>query len=51
MRALRALDPAPLIAVGGQAFLGDAQHALATGADVYAIDAGMLTRELAVRFA
>ena len=50
-RAATHVDPVPLIAVGGQAFLGEAQHALATGADVYAADARMLLCELEVRFA
>jgi methanogenic corrinoid protein MtbC1 len=51
VHALRALDPAPLIAVGGQAFGGEESFALATGADLFALDAEGLTRELAVRFA
>ena len=48
--ALRALDPAPLVAVGGQAFGGDAAVALRTGADLYATDAGALVRALEERF-
>ena len=50
VRALRELDQPPLIAVGGQAFAGDATTALATGADVYADDGDALVRELALRF-
>jgi MerR family transcriptional regulator, light-induced transcriptional regulator len=50
VRRLRALDPAPVVAVGGQAFLGEPRLAQATGADVYAVDAEMLLRELEVRF-
>jgi methanogenic corrinoid protein MtbC1 len=48
--ALRALDPAPVIAVGGQAFGGDADVALATGADLYASNAAEFVRELAILF-
>jgi methanogenic corrinoid protein MtbC1 len=51
VRALHALDPAPVVAVGGQAFGDEPAHALATGADIYAADAQALTSELAVRFA
>jgi methanogenic corrinoid protein MtbC1 len=51
VEAMRALDPVPLIAVGGQAFGGEKSFALATGADLFALDAEGLTRELAVRFA
>ncbi|HEY6889679.1 MAG TPA: cobalamin-dependent protein, partial [Solirubrobacter sp.] len=39
VRVLRALEPAPVIAVGGLAFAGDATRALATGADLFATDA------------
>ena len=34
--ALRGLDPAPFVLVGGQAFGGSAERALRTGADAYA---------------
>ena len=37
--ALRGLEPAPLVLVGGQAFGGSAERALRTGADAYAEDA------------
>jgi MerR family transcriptional regulator, light-induced transcriptional regulator len=37
--ALRGLDPAPFVLVGGQAFGGSAERALRTGADAYADDA------------
>lgn len=37
--ALRALEPAPLVVVGGLAFGGSAERALATGAGAYASDA------------
>jgi MerR family transcriptional regulator, light-induced transcriptional regulator len=37
--ALRALDPAPFVVVGGLAFGGSAERALATGAAAYARDA------------
>jgi methanogenic corrinoid protein MtbC1 len=50
VRALRALDPRPLIAVGGQAFAGDPAAALATGADLYANNADALVSTLAERF-
>ena len=36
---LHALDPAPRVVVGGQAFGGSPRRALATGADAYARDA------------
>src|SRR5215210_3898375 len=36
--ALRGLDPAPFVLVGGQAFGGSADRALRTGADAYAHD-------------
>jgi methanogenic corrinoid protein MtbC1 len=48
--ALRALEEVPVIAVGGQAFGGDADVALATGADLYAPDAAEFARELAILF-
>jgi methanogenic corrinoid protein MtbC1 len=50
VRALSALDPRPLIAVGGQAFAGEPAAALATGADLYANNADALVRTLAERF-
>lgn len=37
--ALRQIDPRPLIAIGGQAYAGDASAAQALGADLYADDA------------
>ena len=48
--ALRALAHVPVIAVGGQAFAGDADAALETGADLYAPDAAAIVRELAILF-
>ncbi len=48
--ALRILETVPVIAVGGQAFGGDADVALRTGADLYAADAGAFARELAILF-
>jgi methanogenic corrinoid protein MtbC1 len=48
--ALRALETVPVIAVGGQAFGGDATLALATGADLYASNADEFVRELAILF-
>jgi MerR family transcriptional regulator, light-induced transcriptional regulator len=50
VRALGALEPRPLIAVGGQAFAGDPTVALATGADLYANNAEALVGTLAERF-
>ena len=50
VRALAALDPRPLVAVGGQAFSGDPAAALATGADLYANNAEALVDALAERF-
>ena len=50
VRALAALDPRPLIAVGGQAFAGDPAAALATGADLFANNAEALVQTLAERF-
>jgi MerR family transcriptional regulator, light-induced transcriptional regulator len=47
--ALKALSPAPLVAVGGQAFGGDARRALSTGADLYAADAREFLRVLEAR--
>jgi methanogenic corrinoid protein MtbC1 len=48
---LRALDPAPFVIVGGQAFGGSAERALRTGADAYASDAADAARTLHERFA
>jgi methanogenic corrinoid protein MtbC1 len=48
--ALRAQETVPVIAVGGQAFGGDAAVALRTGADIYAPDAATFARELAILF-
>ena len=50
VRALGALEPRPLIAVGGQAFAGDPTAALATGADLFANNAQALVGTLAERF-
>jgi methanogenic corrinoid protein MtbC1 len=50
VRALGALEPRPLIAVGGQAFAGDPIVALATGADLFADNAEALVGTLAERF-
>jgi methanogenic corrinoid protein MtbC1 len=48
--ALRELETVPVIAVGGQAFGGDAAMATRTGADLYAADAATFIRELAILF-
>ena len=48
--ALRGLDPAPFVLVGGQAFGGSAQRALRTGADAYADDAEAAVRAARDRF-
>ena len=48
---LRKLDPAPLIVVGGQAYGGDTQQALAVGADAFAEGPVALLELLATRFA
>jgi len=48
--ALRALEKAPVIAVGGQAFGGDTDVAIRTGADIYAPDAAAFVQELAILF-
>ncbi|MDA0161137.1 cobalamin-dependent protein [Solirubrobacter ginsenosidimutans] len=50
VRVLRALEPPPVIAVGGQAFAGDATRALETGADLFAADAAAFAGQLATRF-
>jgi methanogenic corrinoid protein MtbC1 len=50
VRALAALDPRPLIAVGGQAFNGEPAAARATGADLYANNPEALIQTLAERF-
>ena len=49
--ALRGLDPAPYVLVGGQAFGGSAERALRTGADAYAGDAEEAVRAVRERFA
>lgn len=49
--ALRALDPRPFIIIGGQAFGGSAERALAAGADGYAPDAGAAVALLEQRVA
>jgi methanogenic corrinoid protein MtbC1 len=48
--ALRALDPAPFVLCGGQAFGGSPERALATGADAFAGDAGAASQVLRERF-
>ena len=48
--ALRGLDPAPYVLVGGQAFGGSAERALRTGADAYAGDAEEAVRAVRERF-
>jgi methanogenic corrinoid protein MtbC1 len=48
--ALRALATVPVIGVGGQAFGGDAEAALRTGADLYAADAAAFATDLAILF-
>jgi methanogenic corrinoid protein MtbC1 len=48
--ALRALDPAPFVLVGGQAFGGSRERALRTGADAYAADAGSAVAAVRERF-
>ena len=48
---LHQLDPAPWIVVGGQAYAGDAEQALAVGADAFALGPGALLDLLAARFA
>jgi methylmalonyl-CoA mutase cobalamin-binding domain/chain len=50
VEALRRLATVPVIAVGGQAFGGDADVALRTGADLYAPDAAAFARDLAILF-
>jgi MerR family transcriptional regulator, light-induced transcriptional regulator len=50
VEALRALETVPVIAVGGQAFGGDGDVAMRTGADLYAPDAGSFARDLAILF-
>lgn len=47
--ALRALPGRPLIAVGGQAYDGDRELALSTGADLFAGDAAAFLDELRAR--
>ncbi|HET9102278.1 MAG TPA: cobalamin-dependent protein [Solirubrobacteraceae bacterium] len=48
---LRRLDPPPMIVVGGQAYGGNAEQALAVGADAFADGPAALLDLLAVRFA
>lgn len=48
--ALRGLDPAPFVIVGGQAFGGSAERALRTGADAYADDAEQAAAVVRDRF-
>jgi len=48
--ALSALDPAPFVLVGGQAFGGSAERALRTGADAYAGDASAAAAAVRERF-
>jgi MerR family transcriptional regulator, light-induced transcriptional regulator len=48
--ALRGLDPAPFVLVGGQAFGGSAERALRTGADAYADDAEAAVAAVRERF-
>ena len=48
---LHALDPAPYVLVGGQAFGGSAERALRTGADAFALDAREAVRALNERSA
>lgn len=48
--ALRGLDPAPFVLVGGQAFGNSAERALRTGADAYAEDAEAAVRAVRERF-
>jgi methanogenic corrinoid protein MtbC1 len=50
VEALRALETVPVIAVGGQAFGGDADVAIRTGADIYAPDAATFAQDLAILF-
>jgi MerR family transcriptional regulator, light-induced transcriptional regulator len=49
--ALRRLDPAPFVLVGGQAFGGSAERALRAGADAYAPDAETAVAAVRERFA
>jgi methanogenic corrinoid protein MtbC1 len=48
--ALRGLDPAPFVLVGGQAFGGSPERALRTGADAYARDAEAAVRAVREHF-
>lgn len=48
--ALAALDPRPYVVLGGQAFAGSADRALAAGADAYAHDAAAAVALLGERF-
>jgi methanogenic corrinoid protein MtbC1 len=49
--ALKALEPAPLVMVGGSLYDGDRAFALSLGADAFARDAGEAQAFLASRFA
>ena len=49
--ALRGLDPAPYVLVGGQAFGGSPERALRTGADAFAVDAEAAVAAVRARFA
>lgn len=49
IRALRALEPAPLIAAGGQGYGGEDRRALQAGADLFAADAASFLRQLNAR--
>jgi methanogenic corrinoid protein MtbC1 len=48
--AVKALEPAPIVLAGGQAFQGDPQRALAAGADFYAAGPTEAVALLADRF-
>jgi len=50
VEALRGLETVPVIGVGGQAFGGDREVALQTGADLYAPDAATFAKDLAILF-
>jgi methanogenic corrinoid protein MtbC1 len=51
VRVLHELPDRPFVLVGGQAFAGSRERALATGADAYAGDAEEAVRVLDERFA
>ena len=50
VETFRGFETVPVIAVGGQAFGGDAAAALRTGADLYAPDAATFVQNLAILF-